>query len=270
MVQTYMSQKLSYCGQLVKEHDPDRFLLSMFAPADCREALWALFAFNFEIARTREAVSEVRLGLIRLQWWREAIDRIYKAKEMPEHEVLTPLAATIRSYNLPHEHFETLINAREFDLDDELPANLEGLVNYADFTSTPLIKLAVQIAGGSPETEPVQPIATAYALAGILRSAAFHALHRRCYLPEDLLKANGVSLNKLYEGSPGEGLFQVVRAVNEEIVLDAVSQSSILKALQKLTKIYAGRIQALEYDVFHPKIALEPNFKVLRVIFSVM
>ena len=33
-----------------------------------------LYAFNHELARAREAVSEPPLALIRLQWWREVVE----------------------------------------------------------------------------------------------------------------------------------------------------------------------------------------------------
>ena len=53
---------ISYCGETVRKHDPDRFLLSMFAPPESREALWALYAFNHEIAKTREVVTETQVA----------------------------------------------------------------------------------------------------------------------------------------------------------------------------------------------------------------
>src|ERR1041385_2992054 len=56
---------------LCRRHDRDRYQTALFAPADRREALFALYAFNYEIARVREIVSEPMLGQIRLQWWRE-------------------------------------------------------------------------------------------------------------------------------------------------------------------------------------------------------
>ena len=81
---------LTYCGNLVRQQDPDRFLLSLFVPAKVRPALWALYAFNYEIAKTREVVSETATGLIRLTWWREAIDEIYQGRPVRQHQVVQP------------------------------------------------------------------------------------------------------------------------------------------------------------------------------------
>ena len=69
-----MAQEYSYCGALLRRHDADRYLTALFAPGERREALFALYAFNLEIARMREAVSEPMMGLIRLQWWRDALE----------------------------------------------------------------------------------------------------------------------------------------------------------------------------------------------------
>jgi phytoene synthase len=59
---------------LVRRHDPDRFLTALFAPSEKRNALLTLYAFNHELARAREVVSEPPLALIRLQWWREVVE----------------------------------------------------------------------------------------------------------------------------------------------------------------------------------------------------
>ena len=66
---------LSTLGEVVREHDRDRFRTVLFAPADRRDALFALYAFNFEVARIPETVSQPMLGQIRLKWWMDAYSR---------------------------------------------------------------------------------------------------------------------------------------------------------------------------------------------------
>ncbi len=248
-----MAQSLSYCGELVKQQDPDRFLISMFMDSSCREALWALFAFNHEIAKTREVVSETTLGHIRLQWWRDAIAAVYEGGAVPEHEVMGPLAAAIRQYDLPHAAFDDLIYAREFDLENVAPAHLEGLLIYADHTQTPLMKLAMKICDDDLDAEPVQPVAINYALAGILRAVSFHKAQGRSFLPADLVAANDVP--------------DVVKAVIDEGVAEgARPQSRFLRISDQLAHIYLKQIKALKYDVLSPKMAAPPPFMALRML----
>ena len=106
----FADRSLSAVARLVREHDRDRFLTALFAPPERREDLFALYAFNLEVAKTAEVVSEAMIGRIRLQWWREAIDEIYGGKTRA-HAVVGPLAATIERHNLPRGPFERLLPA---------------------------------------------------------------------------------------------------------------------------------------------------------------
>ena len=47
---------------LLRRYDRDRYLLSLFVPAAARASVQAIYAFNYEIARIRETVSEPLLG----------------------------------------------------------------------------------------------------------------------------------------------------------------------------------------------------------------
>ena len=53
--------KLSHCADYVRRHDRDRFLCTLFAAPEKRESLFTLYAFNQEVSKTREMVSEVML-----------------------------------------------------------------------------------------------------------------------------------------------------------------------------------------------------------------
>ena len=61
--------------RIARSGDPDRALAALFAPRETRADLLALYAFNVELARIAEQVTEPELGAIRLQWWREALAR---------------------------------------------------------------------------------------------------------------------------------------------------------------------------------------------------
>lgn len=258
-----MSQALSYCGALVRDQDHDRFLITLMMPPAAREALFALFAFNHEIAKTREVVSETQLGLIRLQWWRDQVADILGGGEVPEHEILKPLARAMREHNLSQEYFEALIYAREFDLEDVLPSSVEGLLNYADFTSVPLMKLALQILGDDPALEVVHPVAVNYALAGILRAVPFFASRHRCLLPESLMQKYGVK--KLYELKPQGDLPGLVREVSEQFVPGLKPAHPYLKLSNALAGMYAARLRRHGYDLFHARQGIPLPFKALRL-----
>jgi phytoene/squalene synthetase len=79
-----------HCEALVRTHDKDRFLASLFVPEVHRRHLHALYAFNLEVARVRAAVREPMAGAIRLQWWREAVEG-----ERAAEAAASPIAAAI-------------------------------------------------------------------------------------------------------------------------------------------------------------------------------
>ncbi len=218
-----------------------------------------LYAFNYEIAKTREVVTETRLGLIRLQWWRDAIGAIYDGKPPLKHEVVEPLAAMIRQYSLPRELFDSLLYAREFDLEDKLPATLEGMKNYADFTATPLLKLALLIEGKQAKEEDIQAAATSYALAGLLRAVVVHSRQRRCYLPEDLLHKAETNQYALFEGKEFEKLKPVVKAVVDA----AKTNAPLLPA--KLAAMYLRQIEKADYNLLSSALKLPPPLLALRL-----
>ena len=110
------STQLSPCAAYVRANDPDRFLITLFAPPPLREPLFALWAFNHEVAKTREVTTEPLLGQIRLQWWREAVEEAAAGKPR-KHEVVEGLTAAIAA-GLGHKSLAALIDARERDWDD--------------------------------------------------------------------------------------------------------------------------------------------------------
>lgn len=260
-----MKNSPSYCEGLVRAHDYDRYLMSMFLAADIRADVWAVLAFNHEIAKTREVVSESILGLIRLQWWRDSIAEIYEGQSVKEHEVLKPLADAIARHDLPREEFDNLAYAREFDLEDVLPGNVEGLLNYCEFTTAPLLRLIVKISGVDPAQEIVQPVAMNYGLSGVLRATREFASQRRFYLPENLVHKYSFDTEKIFEEAD---VAPIVKDIMEERLPLSKPSHVFLRGCEGLSEIYFKQIIALNYNVMDPKLKLDPAFKMLRVFWK--
>ena len=220
---------LSYCAGEVRAHDHDRYLTALFVPAEHREAIFALYAFNGEVARTREAVSEPILGQIRLQWWREALDDIFQ-DTVREHPVVEELSNAVRRYGLERTQFETLLDARAVDLEDAPPADLAALESYAGATSGNLSVLVMKVLGfadGAPARAALL-VGTAWALIGLMRAVAFHAQSQRLYLPDDLLQDHGVDRHALFDLKPTPALNDVVRDVTRRAA-DLLAEARELK-----------------------------------------
>ena len=95
MKNTYISDNLSYKARVA---DFDRYLCALFAKKAERDSLFSLIVFNSEIAKIRTLVNEPLIGRMRLQWWRDAIEGIYKGN-VPEHDALRPLFYALKRHN---------------------------------------------------------------------------------------------------------------------------------------------------------------------------
>jgi phytoene synthase len=188
-----MQDAFAHCGALLRAADKDRFLTSLFAPAEHRDALFALYAFNVEVARVREVVHEPVAGEIRLQWWSDVFDGARRG-EVAAHPVAAALLASMARYRLPPDRFKALIEARRFDLYDEPMATLADLEAYADGASASLIALAAQIlaAGSEPDIVALSHHAgLAHALAGLLAAFPIHAARGQLFIPLEILARHG-------------------------------------------------------------------------------
>jgi phytoene synthase len=203
-----MQDAFAYCAELVRTADRDRFIASLFAPAEQRDALHALYAFNIEVTRVREVAREALPGEIRLQWWRDVIDG-ERAEEASANPVAAVLLAVIARHQLAAATFGTLIEAHRFDLYDEPMTQLTDLGTYARHTSSALIGLASQILGGGSADAAAMaagPAGIASAIAGLLRAFPVHAARRQLYVPIALLDSHGVEAQDVFAGQSSSGL----------------------------------------------------------------
>lgn len=243
-------------NNFVRQHDPDRYLLSMFAPKRHRQALLALAAFNYEIAKTREVVSETQIGLIRLQWWQDALEEMHNGLMPREHDVVQALAQVIKTYDLQHDSFKNLIYAREFDLEDVQPANIEGLRNYTIFTHHPLLEMTAYLLGAEENSEELKNLASFYALIGVLRAMPHHHGQVRYMLPQNLCVKYTLKNSKLHTDKEREKLKSII----VDILGDIYGDKYMYKPVEGFKHPYFRRmyILACEYHKALKKCDFDP------------
>jgi phytoene/squalene synthetase len=205
----------SYCESLVRKQDYDRFIAALFAPEAVRADLFALYAFNHEIAKIAETVRNPVAGQIRLQWWRERIEEIY-AGAPAGTALLTALASAVARRVLDRSLFDHLIDAREFDLDPAPFADLPQLEAYADATSGNLMRLAARVLGaGETIDESAREAGIAYAIAGLMRALPFHAARLHIAMPMDEMAGVGVAPDQLLRGRMSAEITALIARMTE-------------------------------------------------------
>ena len=226
---------------MLRRHDRDRFQTVLFAPAAHREALFALYAFNYEIARVREAVSQPVLGQIRLEWWREAIAAAYRGGPIRRHPIVEMLSAAIIERGLTRGHIERMIDAREAtDFAEEPPASLPALEDYAEATSSALIALALEVLGvrEAAAAEAGRQVGIGYALAGLLRAMPQLTAAGRGVIPLDIAARLGLDPHDCSASRARRGL----RAAVAEI---AAAASGQLRAARGQRRVASAAMPAL-------------------------
>jgi len=216
-----MPDAFDHCEELVRAGDKDRFLATLFAPEKYRRPLWALYAFNLEVARTREVAREPLPGEIRLQWWREVLEGAGRG-DVSANPVATALLDVAVRYRLPPAELRGLIDAREFDLYDAPMESLSELERYAAETSSALFGLAARILSDGRDPGAAGLIANtgiAYSFAGLLRALAVHTARGQLFLPADMLQRHNAEAVDIFAGRAN----QQVRAVLAELRLRARS-----------------------------------------------
>ena len=200
-----MPDAFAYCADLVRATDRDRFIATLFAPAERRGALDALYAFNSEVARVREVAREPLPGEIRLQWWSEVISG-ERGEEARANPVASALLETIAHHGLAAGRLMALIEARRFDLYDDPMESLAALDVYAAKTASALFALAAQILSGSDAEAVTGPAGIAYAIAGLIRAFPLHSARRQLYLPAEVLERHQTHPHDIFAGRSSAGL----------------------------------------------------------------
>jgi len=253
-----MNADYDHCEALVRERDRERFLSALFAPADKRPHLFALYAFDLEIAHVADAVREPMAGEIRFQWWREALTG-QRADEARANPVAAALLDTIARYDVPVDALAELIDAHQFDLLGQPMESRVALAKYLDATTAIPIRLAARILDAACDIFTAASFAAlATGFTRIFRNFAHDVSKGRLFVPLELLAAHDVHTASVFGGENTSGL----RAALAELQVEAENAfeklraqsiaTSVLPAFLPavLTPLYLARTRKAGYDPF--------------------
>jgi len=275
--ETQNQSDADYCREQVMRYDPDRFRTVLFAPAAVRDDLSVLYAFNLEIARIRETVSEPLLGAMRLQWWRETLDAAYRG-EARRHAVAAPFADLIVRHGLPRAALDRLLDARGRDMEEGGFESLAAMTGYAEDTAGVPVLLAQSILGavdGPALVDAARHMGAAWALTGLLRALSHRLRQGRETLPRDVTGRHGISGRTLRAFEADDGVRSAVAevasvagnrlAAARTAVQDLPSAARSPFLLCPLVDIYLDRLRRAGHAPFAPDIAAPVPFATARM-----
>jgi phytoene synthase len=212
------AESAAFCADLVRTHDFARYASTLFVPASHRRALLAVYAFNVEISRVREQVSQPLPGEMRLQWWTDMLAGAGHGG-VEGNPVAAELNLAIRDFRLPVERLSRLIDEHQFDLYNDPMPSMPALEGYINDTSAALFSLAADIAGRrSDEIDHLARHAgLAQGIAQVIAALPLDAARRQLFVPRPLLEQHGSGMEEVFAGKATPG----IRAALEQLIGEA-------------------------------------------------
>jgi 15-cis-phytoene synthase len=207
-----------FCAELVRTHDFTRYVSTLFMPAEQRRALVALYAFNVEISRVHEQVSQPLPGEMRLQWWTDMLAGAGHGG-VEGNPVAAELMLAIRHWRLPVERLSRLIDEHQFDLYNDPMPTMAALEGYINDTSSALFSLGAGI--NARPSEEVEHLARhaglAQGMVQVIAALPVDASRRQLFVPQQLLESHGCGIEEVFAGKQTPRL----RAVLDQLLGDA-------------------------------------------------
>src|SRR4051812_22615768 len=190
-----------FCTELVRTHDFVRYASTLFMPAAQRRALLAIYAFNAEISRVREQVSQPLPGEMRLQWWTDMLAGAGHGG-IEGNPVAAELLRVIRDYRLPVDPLSRLIDEHQFDLYNDPMPSMAALEGYINDTSSALFSLAARVASRPSEATDhlARHAGLAQGLVQVIAALPWDAARRQLFVPLQLLQQHGSGMEEVFLG----------------------------------------------------------------------
>ena len=220
---------VTYCADLVRNHDFPRYVSTLFAPAAERRALLALYAFNVEIVRVRDQVSQPLPGEIRFQWWTDLFSGLVHGSA-EGNPVAAELLRAIRDFDLPVEPLSLLVDEHQFDLYNDPMPTMTALEGYLAATSSVLFALAARIMGDASDAAEhvARHAGLGQGIAQVIANLPRDASHRQLFLPQQLLANHGCAMEEVFAGKDTPNLHAALEQLIGEARQHLGTASSLL------------------------------------------
>lgn len=255
----------NYCLELVRSRDYEGFVCSLLFPEEARRSSLALRAFNVELAQVKDSVSQKTIGLMRMQFWKTAIEEIYH-DEPPNQPVSAELWRAVRKHYLTKRWLQRVVSEREKGLEERAYRNLQELESYSENTQSSLLYLLLETLGLKDvhADHAASHIGKAHGIVTCLRATPYHSGRRRVYLPMDICIKHGASQEEFIRGSRDSSVKDVVFDIASQAhahlqharsFKQNVSPAAAPAFLHTVVlEDYLQRLRRADFDVFHPSL----------------
>lgn len=270
-----------HCLQLVRRCDYENFLCTLLLPHRIKAAAFAIRAFNVEVAQVEDQVSDKAIGAMRLQFWTETLNDIYK-DHPPRSPVALELHRVLKRHKLSKHYFKRLIDARLNKLNNSVFIDLESLEKYCDYTVSSIYYLLLEAQDTTDVNadHAVSHLGKAHGLVSSIRSVPYNARKRIMVLPQDVLLKNGVSSESIFQAQPSTGLNDAIFDIASRAKLHLELATSLKKKAAKSLNViflptvcienYLEELRKVDFDVFHPTLQRRKGSLPLQLLWRKM
>ncbi|TRM60671.1 isoprenoid synthase domain-containing protein [Schizophyllum amplum] len=266
----------AYCSDLVRKHDYESYLVGQFFPQERQGGYYALKAFAVELATVQDNVSDVTIGRMRMQFWRDAIKGM-QMNDAPRHPVALALADTMREHRLPSYYLKRIVDARDEELMTPMHMTSESLVSHAESTSSSLLYLQLallNLSSDSTLSHAASHLGVAQTLTILLRALAFHAKHGRMVIPAEITAKHGVRQEEVFREGPtakgiDEAVYEFATLANDHLLTARTTIEQEPRGDGRVPSIampvflagvpvanYLQRLEKANFNAFEPKLQL--------------
>jgi phytoene synthase len=175
-----------------------------------------------------------------------------------------------------------LVDAREAELEDTGPGDIDDFLARIDATAGALNRAALRVLGVDTDAarEAAGHAARAYGIVGQMRAAAVNAGRGRIALPREVLDRHGVTESALRAGRPPPGLVAVARVLAErachhidgarQLRRDVPTAAMPVLVTVRFARGHLARLARADFDLFSPRLEPMPVATPLAVLATML
>ncbi|CAK9807401.1 NADH dehydrogenase (ubiquinone) complex I, assembly factor 6 [Anthophora plagiata] len=259
-----------YCLELVRKHDYENFLCTLFLSYETRAVAFAIRAFNVEVAQVRDQVNDYKIGEMRLKFWIDALNNIYKGSS-PQNPIMLELHEILQKYSLSKHYFKRLIDIRSEKLCDYSFNDMTAIERYAEYSNSSIYYLLLEAHGVTNinADHAASHMGKAHGIINLIRSVRYNAAKRINMLPQDILMKYGVSTEAVLQGQSSKELQNVIYDVASYAKLHLDTVISLKSNLGKETSLiflpiiclqkYLEELRRVDFNIFDAKLYRKDN-----------
>lgn len=191
-------EALEYTRWLATNHYENFHVASLLLPKDLHQDFYNVYSFCRWADDLGDEIGDRDESLKLLAWWRSELEAMYHGDA--SHPVFVALRSTVKRFEIPMVPFDRLINAFEQDQRTGRYETWEDVFAYCVNSANPVGHLVLYLCGyrDAERQRLSDSTCTALQLANFWQDVTVDLGKDRVYLPLELLRKNGYTVDELF------------------------------------------------------------------------